>query len=100
MAHSSQSCLGGRNLPAQRASDPTPPVVPAKFDQLASQIRATGEKHVLHTRVPDWVARALNQKLHAMKGNDGTAKISKEAVVTLALIQFLDLQPPEGWSPF
>lgn len=66
------------------------------IEKLASQFRTVGQKHVLHTRIPDWLDEALNRKLLELKSS-GFTKMSKEAIITDALIRYLEVEPPAGW---
>ncbi len=50
---------------------------------------------VLHTRIPDFVDTALKDKIEVLK--KANPAISKQAIVTLALIKVLGVTPPEGF---
>lgn len=66
------------------------------IEKLASQFRTAGQKHVLHTRIPDWLDEALNRKILELKSN-GFTRMSKEAIITDAIIRYLEVEPPAGW---
>lgn len=66
------------------------------IEKLASQFRTVGQKHVLHTRIPDWLDDALNRKILELKSN-GFTRMSKEAIITDAIVRYLGVEPPAGW---
>lgn len=66
------------------------------IEELASQFRTVGQKHVLHTRIPDWLDEALNRKILELKTN-GFTRMSKEAIITDAILRYLEVEPPAGW---
>lgn len=66
--------------------------IDAFFDAAAP---ARTRLEVLHTRIPDWLNEALERRVKSLEEQNSV--ITKQAIVTFALIKALGVTPPEGF---
>lgn len=82
-----------------RANDPVEPSVqesPSFLARLGSTVRYRRSKVALNTRIDDFVDDALVQAMR--DAHDlGHRYVSKEDLISLLLMQALNIQPPPGW---
>jgi hypothetical protein len=72
--------------------------VEAAVDEILGELVPTTTYEVLHTRIPDWLDDALEDKYLTLKR--GNPQMTKQAIVTFALIKVLGVTPPDGFSIF
>jgi hypothetical protein len=67
----------------------------APVDEMADEFAPRTEVEVLHTRIPRWLAEGLEEKYLEFRRKN--RKVTKQTVVTYALIKALGITPPDDF---
>lgn len=84
-----------RKAPAPAPTNHSRPWDHAPVDEIAAAFVPETQMRVLHTRIPHWLDEALKDKLGPLAREN--SKITKQALITFALIKALGVTPPDDF---